>query len=122
MKLIRPLRLLFLVTGFVLLLRLISIPARAADAEYDLIMCDGRVMDGSGRAQIMGISYRGRLAVGNWVGITIFDPDTTAGKSNFPGPHQYSAGVVGVMVNGVAALEDGKMSGALPGKLVLRRH
>ena len=86
MKLIRPLRLLFLVTGFVQLLRFISMPARAADAEYNLIVCDGRVMDGSGRAQIMGISYRGRLAVGNWADITISDPDTMAGRSNFPGP------------------------------------
>jgi N-acyl-D-aspartate/D-glutamate deacylase len=86
MKLIRPLRLLFLVAGLVLLLRLISIPARAADAEYDLLISDGRVMDGSGRAQIIGISYRGRLAVGNWADITIFDTDTMADKFGFLSP------------------------------------
>lgn len=59
MKLIRTFRLLFLVTGLVLLLRLISIPARAADAGYNLIIYDGRVMDGSGHTVAAGPSATG---------------------------------------------------------------
>ncbi|MGH9703143.1 MAG: N-acyl-D-amino-acid deacylase family protein, partial [Candidatus Acidiferrales bacterium] len=70
-------------------------------------------------AQILGITDRGRLAAGNWADITIFDPDTIADKSTYPDPHQYSVGISYVFVNGSAVLNDGKMSGALPGKLIL---
>ena len=73
-------------------------------------------------AQILGIGDRGRLAVGNWADITIFDPQTMAEKTTYADPHQYAVGVSYVFVNGMAVLSDGKMAGTLPGKLLLHHR
>ena len=73
-------------------------------------------------AQILGIRDRGRVAVGNWADIVVFDPQTIADKSTYASPHQYAVGVVHVLVNGKAVLADGKMTGALPGKLLLHNR
>jgi N-acyl-D-amino-acid deacylase len=70
-------------------------------------------------AQIIGIPDRGRIAVGNWADITIFDPQLMADKTTYTDPHQYGVGVSYVLVNGVPVLAEGKMTGSLPGKLLL---
>jgi N-acyl-D-amino-acid deacylase len=70
-------------------------------------------------AQIIGFTDRGRIAVGNWADITIFDPQAMADKTTYAEPHQYGVGVSYVLVNGVPVLAEGKMTGSLPGKLLL---
>jgi N-acyl-D-amino-acid deacylase len=70
-------------------------------------------------AQIIGFTDRGRIAVGNWADITIFDPQAMADKTTYADPHQYGVGVSYVLVNGVPVLAEGKMTGSLPGKLLL---
>jgi N-acyl-D-aspartate/D-glutamate deacylase len=50
--------------------------------------------------------------------IVIFDPATIADKATFENPHQYSAGVRDVIVNGKPALRDGKVTADRPGRVL----
>jgi N-acyl-D-aspartate/D-glutamate deacylase len=49
----------------------------------------------------------------------IFDPKTIIDRATYERPHQLSVGVRYVFVNGVAVLDDAKVTGAKPG-VVLR--
>lgn len=53
--------------------------------------------------------------------LAVFDPQKVRDVSTYEDPHHFSEGVSHVIVNGVPVLRDGKMTGALPGK-VLRRN
>ena len=48
----------------------------------------------------------------------VFDPATVIARATFEQPHQVSAGVRDVLVNGVFVLRDGKHTGAKPGQFV----
>ena len=67
-------------------------------------------------ASRIGFTDRGTLAVGMKADIAIWNPDTIQDHSTFTDPHQYSTGMKYVIVNGVAVLHDGKMTGVRPGK------
>lgn len=69
-------------------------------------------------AENLGIRDRGRLADGYYGDIVVFDPDAVIDKATFADPHQYAQGVVHVFVNGEQVLENGKHTGATPGKVV----
>jgi len=69
-------------------------------------------------ADNLGIGERGRLREGYYADITIFDPATIIDHATFAEPHQYSTGVVHVLVNGVPVLMDGEHTGATPGRFV----
>jgi len=77
-------------------------------------------------AQRVGLTERGLLRPGMYADITVFDPDAIIDNSTFEQPQQLSSGVSHVFVNGVAVLDDGKVTGALPGKALrgagYRRH
>lgn len=61
---------------------------------------------------------RGVLRAGMKADITIFDPATIIDKATFDAPHQFAEGVSDVIVNGVAILRGGKMTGARPGRVI----
>ena len=69
-------------------------------------------------ASNLGIKDRGSLKVGNYADITMFDPAKIADQATFTKPHQYAAGMVHVLVNGVPVLRDGEHTGATPGRFV----
>jgi N-acyl-D-amino-acid deacylase len=71
-------------------------------------------------ASILGLTDRGSIKEGQWADLVIFDPATVADKATFEDPFQYPVGIDTVMVNGQVVLDEGKHSGARPGK-VLRR-
>jgi len=71
-------------------------------------------------AQIMGIRDRGLLREGNWADVVVFDPDRIRDAATFVQPHQYTEGVDYVLVNGQFVVEDGKVTGRLPGKVLAR--
>jgi N-acyl-D-amino-acid deacylase len=50
--------------------------------------------------------------------LVIFDPRTIADKATFDEPHQYSAGIRNVIVNGQFALRDGKVTSERPGRVL----
>jgi N-acyl-D-aspartate/D-glutamate deacylase len=51
--------------------------------------------------------------------IAIFDPATVRDTATFERPHQYAEGVAFVIVNGQVAFENGKMTAARPGRILL---
>ena len=69
-------------------------------------------------AQTLGISKRGRLVSGHFADVVIFDPEKIADHATFAKPHQYSTGMVHVLVNGVPVVADGKHTGATPGRAI----
>ena len=69
-------------------------------------------------AQRMRFTDRGVLRAGMWADVVIFDPETIRDLATFDNPNQLSQGMDFVLVNGVPVIENGKMTGALPGKVV----
>ncbi len=66
----------------------------------------------------LGLRDRGRLHVGCYADVVIFDPATVADRATFEEPHQLSVGVRDVWVHGVRVLRDGTHTGATPGRIV----
>lgn len=52
-------------------------------------------------ARVFGLAGRGRIAVGAWADIVVFDADTVADLATWEAPTLPSAGVERVLVNGV---------------------
>ena len=69
-------------------------------------------------AQRLRLDGRGLLRVGMWADVTIFDPATIRDLATFDNPNQLSQGMDYVLVNGVPVIDHGKMTGALPGKVL----
>ncbi len=72
-------------------------------------------------AQRMRLTDRGVLKKGMWADVVIFDPDTIQDVATFENPNQLSVGMQYVLVNGVAVIERGQMTQALPGKVLRSR-
>jgi N-acyl-D-amino-acid deacylase len=71
-------------------------------------------------AQRMRFPDRGVLKTGMWADIVVFDPDTIHDLATFDSPNQLSEGMRFVLINGVPVIEEGKMTSALPGKVLSR--
>ncbi len=71
-------------------------------------------------ADNLRLSRRGRIQVGHYADLTVFDPDEIQDHATFEEPHQLSTGMSHVIVNGVQVLDDGEHTGATPGRAVLR--
>jgi len=69
-------------------------------------------------AQRMRFADRGVLKQGMWADVVIFDPQTVRDLATFDNPNQLSQGMEFVLVNGVPVIEHGKMTGALPGRVL----
>jgi dihydroorotase/N-acyl-D-amino-acid deacylase len=69
-------------------------------------------------AQRMRLTDRGVLKQGMWGDVVIFDPATIKDLATFEQPNQLSQGMAFVLVNGVPVIAEGKMTGALPGKVL----
>jgi N-acyl-D-amino-acid deacylase len=72
-------------------------------------------------ASRIGFRDRGKLAVGMKADVVVFSPQNIRDVSTYEDPHHFSEGISNVIVNGAPVLRDGKMTGALPGR-VLRRQ
>jgi N-acyl-D-amino-acid deacylase len=69
-------------------------------------------------AQRMRFTDRGLLKAGMWADVVIFDPVTVRDLATFDNPNQLSEGMDYVLVNGVPVIDQGKMTGSLPGKVL----
>jgi N-acyl-D-aspartate/D-glutamate deacylase len=69
-------------------------------------------------AQRMRLVDRGVLKEGMWADLVIFNPDTIKDVATFENPNQLSQGMDYVLVNGVPVIDEGKMTGAKPGKVI----
>jgi N-acyl-D-amino-acid deacylase len=69
-------------------------------------------------AQRMRLTDRGVLKQGMWADVVVFDPATIRDLATFEKPNQLSQGMNYVLVNGLPVIDQGKMTGVLPGKVL----
>ena len=67
-------------------------------------------------AGLLGLKDRGALVKGYLADIVVFDPDLIQDMSTFEDPFHYPTGMRYVIVNGTAVVDEGKYTGALPGR------
>lgn len=67
-------------------------------------------------ASILKMNDRGLLHQGLAADIVVFDPEVIKDTATFDNPHQYALGLRYVFVNGIPALADGHLTGALAGR------
>ena len=72
-------------------------------------------------ANNLSILDRGRLKVGAFADIVVFNPATIADHATYDKPDQLSTGVDDVLVNGRFAIRSGKLTGAATGRVVRGR-
>ncbi len=71
-------------------------------------------------ADILKLPERGYLKAGHFADIVVFDPKTFKDSATYELPHQYSPGVRFLFVNGRLAIDDGRFTGVLAGRVL--RH
>jgi len=86
--------------------------------EHKLTLADAIRKFSALPAQRMHLGDRGVLKLGMWGDIVVFNPDTITDRATFENPNQYSSGMEYVLVNGVPVIEEGRMTRALPGKVL----
>src|ERR1700723_2580427 len=69
-------------------------------------------------AQRLRLTDRGVLKAGMWADVVVFDAATVRDLATFDNPNQLSQGMEYVLVNGVLVIDQGKMTGAKPGKVL----
>lgn len=69
-------------------------------------------------AQRMHLTDRGVLKQGMWADVVVFDAASIRDVATFENPNQLSQGMEYVLVNGVPVIDGGKMTSALPGKVL----
>ena len=69
-------------------------------------------------ANRLSIMDRGLLREGLMADVVVFDPAKVIDRATFEQPHQISAGVPYVFVNGTLVVDAGKHTGALPGQVM----
>lgn len=69
-------------------------------------------------AATLGLRDRGQLREGYFADVVVFDPATVADRATFADPHQLSAGVHEVLVNGQVTVSGGEFAGRLAGRAV----
>lgn len=89
--------------------------------EDQIISLEQAVRSASGLpADILKLPERGYLKAGYYADVVIFDPKTFRDRATFDKPHQYATGVRYLFVNGKLAIDDGKFTNKLAGKVL--RH
>jgi len=69
-------------------------------------------------AQRFGLAGRGLVKAGFWADLVLFDPDRVTDRATYEDPHQFPEGIDLVVVNGEVVVEDGRHTGARPGRVL----
>ncbi|NLI29468.1 MAG: D-aminoacylase [Nitrospiraceae bacterium] len=69
-------------------------------------------------AETFGLEWRGLVRTNYFADIVVFDPARLSDPSEFRTPFRRAEGMAHVLVNGVFALRDGELTGALPGRIL----
>ncbi len=72
-------------------------------------------------AEKLRMRTKGVLAEGYDADLCVFQPETVGDNATFDDPRQYSSGVRYVMVNGTLVVDQGKHTGARPGRTIRAR-
>ncbi len=68
------------------------------------------------------LAGRGRLALGAYADVTVFDADKIIDRATFAAPTTPAAGIHLVLVNGQAVWRDGTATRARPGRALRRQR
>lgn len=71
-------------------------------------------------ADALGISKRGRLQPGHFADVVVFDPVEYAPRATYVKNEERSVGVMATVINGELAVDEGKLTSAMPGRPLLR--
>jgi N-acyl-D-amino-acid deacylase len=71
-------------------------------------------------AKMLGFKDRGAIAPNNFADVIVFDPATFTDKSTYEQPTLLAAGMKYVLVNGAVAIDDGKYTGSIAGRVLHR--
>jgi len=71
-------------------------------------------------ADTLGIAKRGRLQPGYFADLVVFDPVGYAPRATYVKPEELSVGVVATVVNGELAVDESRLTNAMPGRPLLR--
>jgi N-acyl-D-amino-acid deacylase len=93
---------------------LYALQEKIVPLEQALRSCNGLPAD------ILQLPQRGYLKPGYYADLVVFNPKTFRDKATFDQPHQYATGVQYLFVNGQLAIEDGRFTETLAGKVL--RH
>ncbi len=89
--------------------------------EDKIISLEQAIRSASGLpADILRLPDRGYLKVGHVADVVVLDPKTFRDRATFDHPHQYATGVQFLFVNGTLAIDQGRFTGVLAGKVL--RH
>ncbi|MGP6158434.1 MAG: N-acyl-D-amino-acid deacylase family protein [Vulcanimicrobiaceae bacterium] len=69
-------------------------------------------------ADIFGLSGRGRIEVGAYADLVLFDPRRILDTATYERPYAYPEGIDSVWVNGRAVVRGGALTGARPGRVL----
>jgi len=72
-------------------------------------------------ARRFGLRDRGLLCEGFFADLVVFDPETVRDTATFGEPRQYPLGIDTVIVNGQVVLDNGRHTGATPGRALTAR-
>jgi N-acyl-D-amino-acid deacylase len=64
------------------------------------------------------LTDRGVIKQGMWADLVVFDPEAIRDVATYENPNRLSEGMSYVIVNGVPVIDDGRMTGKLPGKVL----
>ncbi|MFC2161433.1 amidohydrolase family protein [Acidobacteriota bacterium] len=67
-------------------------------------------------AEMLGFSDRGLLKRGYVADIVVFDPNSIQDNATYSDPHQYSSGIISVLISGNPVIEASEYNGTLQGK------
>jgi N-acyl-D-amino-acid deacylase len=84
--------------------------------EKGLLTMEQAIRSASGLpAEMLGFKHRGLIKEGYVADVVVFDPETITDKATFDDPHQYSVGILHVLISGVSVIKNGEFTGALAG-------
>ena len=73
-------------------------------------------------AQILGLTDRGRVAVGQKADLVVFNPGTVRSDATYLNPYVYQEGMTWVLANGSFVVDGGEPTMALPGVVLERQR
>jgi dihydroorotase/N-acyl-D-amino-acid deacylase len=69
-------------------------------------------------AQREHLSDRGVIKQGMWADLVVFDPEVVRDVATYEIPNRFSEGMSYVIVNGIPVVDEGRMTGRLPGRVL----
>lgn len=88
----------------------------------DSVLTMARMIEASSGqpARVLGLEGRGRVEVGAFADVAVFDPATIRDEATFLEPTKLATGMRWVLVNGVLAVDDGEPTHTLAGQVLTR--